>query len=163
MWACRSCCTRYIRSHMRDGNDWAVVCTGCYGGGAMQPTAGGGGVHKACGGRMELVPHDPLVSTTQCPLFRELLANAGMYGTACLCCGVVHAHVASYLSATGSRGRHMLQSPDGRGFVCELCTSWVCDRCGASGCDPKAPQVRACGRAPPWSKRACVGYCSGAP
>lgn len=46
----------------------------------------------------------------------------------CLCCSAQHNVVPPYISH--GHDRHVLALPDGSGYVCELCSTWICERCG---------------------------------
>ncbi len=46
----------------------------------------------------------------------------------CLCCNAQHDVVPPYISH--GHDRHVLALPDGSGHVCELCSTWICERCG---------------------------------
>ncbi len=51
----------------------------------------------------------------------------------CVCCGLEHDTVDHYFPH--GYDRHIVEMPDGSGYVCEMCASVVCERCGCMALD----------------------------
>ncbi|KAG2489030.1 hypothetical protein HYH03_012468 [Edaphochlamys debaryana] len=152
MRACRTCCAQHVQCNGQRPDGWVAVCEGCYGKQRSRDCCPNDPSHV-----LERVAHDPFVTLTESPLYRELaLASRSFrssYGplppptppqqphglVSCQCCNTSHALVPGYLK--GSGGSHMVPAPGGWGYICELCAVWMCESCGTQGCDVHHPQV----------------------
>ncbi|KAG2494185.1 hypothetical protein HYH03_007543 [Edaphochlamys debaryana] len=156
MWACRTCCTKYIEDGGVCGEDWATVCGACH---SKMPRA------RVCSnsrghGPLENVPHDPFVPTEECPLFLELAPAAPRVElVTCDCCGEVHANTAAHLPGAPAHVFSGERADGGRTIMCEWCATGRCKNCGKTLCDTSAAEPGL------WALTtlACAGGCRAAP
>ncbi|KAG2489027.1 hypothetical protein HYH03_012465 [Edaphochlamys debaryana] len=147
MRACRTCCTKYVKEGRQRPADWATVCLRCYERALPLPACPNNPSHA-----LKVVPHDPFVTLTESPLYRELTPSVKLY--TCSCCGEAHANTAAHLP--GPPG-HMFNDDHGKP-VCEWCTTCRCYRCGKTliSANPEPGKWAMHGKA-------CGGGCEAAP
>ncbi|KAG2489032.1 hypothetical protein HYH03_012470 [Edaphochlamys debaryana] len=141
-------------------SDWVALCEACE---RVRRVFRQSGCPNDPSHVLERVAHDPFVNRAQCPLYRELSSTGSKRSSCsgsvtssrpsppptppqqpqelvqCRCCTGMHALVPGYLK--GSGGSHMVPAPGGSGYICELCAVWMCESCGAQGCDVHHPQI----------------------
>ncbi|KAG2489033.1 hypothetical protein HYH03_012471 [Edaphochlamys debaryana] len=160
LMACRTCCTQHVQCNGQRPSDWIALCEACE---RVRRVFRQSGCPNDPSHVLERVAHDPFVNRAQCPLYRELSSTGSKRSSCsgsvtssrpsppptppqqpqelvqCRCCTGMHALVPGYLK--GSGGSHMVPAPGGSGYICELCAVWMCESCGAQGCDVHHPQI----------------------